>query len=275
MKIDAHQHFWHYTEDQYSWISDAMGVLQRDFLPNDLRQELEQFQLDGCVAVQARQSLEETQWLLALAEQFDFIRGVVGWIDITSDTLTDQLALFSSANKLKGFRHILQDEPEPYFMLQTDFIRGLQTLAQHDYCYDILVFARQLPQACELVHHLPAMRLVLDHIGKPDIQGGQWQSWQLSIAELASHSHVYCKLSGMITEADWAHWKPAHFERYLDHVFECFGPERVMFGSDWPVCQLAGEYSQVYTLIKDYVERKQRDHEAEIFGGNACRFYRL
>ncbi len=275
MNIDAHQHFWHYTADQYSWISDAMGVLQRDFLPTDLRQELEQFQLDGCVAVQARQSLEETQWLLALAEQFDFIRGIVGWINIGSENLADQLALFSGNEKLKGFRHVLQDEPEPYFMLQTQFIRGLKTLAEHDYSYDILVFAGQLPQACELVQHLPAMRLVLDHIGKPDIQGGQWQSWQLSIADLASHPHVYCKLSGMITEADWKHWKPADFERYLNHVFECFGPERVMFGSDWPVCHLAGEYSQVHALIKDYVQRNQHDHQSQIFGGNACKFYRL
>lgn len=275
MHIDAHQHFWRYTPDQYRWISDDMSVLKRDYLPNDLLKELERCQVAGCIAVQARQSLEETQWLLALADQFDFIRGVVGWIDIGSDTLADELKAFSGATKLKGFRHVLQDESEPSFMLRPQFIRGLQILAEHNYSYDILVFSRQLPQVCELVQHLPAMRLVLDHIGKPDLQRGRWRSWQLGIAELASHPHIYCKLSGMITEADWQDWKDSDFERYLDFIFQCFGPERVMFGSDWPVCRLAGEYSQVHALIGDYVGRNHHSHHSQIFGGNACKFYRL
>lgn len=275
MRIDAHHHFWRYSATEYDWISPAMAVIQRDFLPADLRPELASVGIDGTVVVQARQHDDETRWLLNLAADYDFIKAVVGWIDLRADDLAQQLGRYRNTPVLKGFRHVLEGEPEPDFMLQDDFVRGVTTLAEHGYSYDLLVHAGQLPQTVELVRRLPVMRLVVDHLAKPDIKHQSWQRWHEGITELASFEHLYCKVSGMVTEADWHNWTAADFEPYLNHIFRAFGPHRVMFGSDWPVCRVAGEYGQTYQLVADYVRQHYPDHEAAIFGGNAVVFYRL
>lgn len=275
MRIDAHQHFWQYSPEQYGWISDPMTGLRRDFLPDDLAPLLRANDIQGCVAVQARQSLEETRWLLELAAQTPMIKGVVGWIDLCREDLPAQLQQFRNNPHLKGFRHVLQDEPDPDFMLRPEFIRGVEILADQGYSYDILINAGQLPQACELVRRLPAMNLVIDHIAKPDITARQWQGWQEPMLELAGFEHVHCKVSGMVTEADWDRWQTVDMHPYMKHVFDCFGPQRLMFGSDWPVCQVAAPYGSVLELVESFVRQHGPDAEAQVMGGNARDFYRL
>jgi L-fuconolactonase len=275
MRVDAHQHFWHYTEIDYGWIDDRMQVLRRDFLPDDLAPLLQEHGIDVSVAVQARQSDEETRWLLELAGVSQVVGGVVGWIDLRSPELEQMLSKYLGNAWLKGFRHVLQDEPDDAFMLQTDFVSGVATLAAHDFSYDILVFERQLGSVRSLVAELPEMRLVIDHIAKPDILNDSWQSWADHMAALAKHAHLHCKLSGMVTEADWAGWTPATFERYIAHVIDCFGAERIMFGSDWPVCTVAASYSQVVDIVGDIVRQRWPEAQDDIFGATAARFYRL
>lgn len=275
MRIDAHHHFWRYNATEYDWISDDMSVIRRDYLPHDLTTELQSTQFDGSVVVQARQTAEETRWLLELARENHEIKGVVGWIDLLAPDLRDKLDAYKVETKLKGFRHVLEGEPDPDFMLHEDFRLGVETLSEYGYSYDLLIRSSQLPQAGRLVRQLPFMRLVVDHIAKPDIKQQAWREWSEGLSYLASFDHVHCKVSGMVTEADWYHWKPADFEPYLEHVFQVFGPQRVMFGSDWPVCHVAGNYEQVYTLVSDFVRRRYPDYEGAIFGSNAAAFYRL
>lgn len=275
MRVDAHQHFWHYTETDYGWIDDRMRVLRRDFLPDDLAPLLHEHDFDVSVAVQARQLDAETRWLLELAEKSEVVGGVVGWVDLLDEQLEQALSEYSSNSWLKGFRHVLQDEPDDAFMLQPDFVSGVATLAAHDLCYDILVFERQLGSVRSLVAELPEMRLVIDHIAKPEILNDSWQSWADNMAVLAEHAHLHCKLSGMVTEADWQGWTPATFERYIAHVLDCFGADRVMFGSDWPVCTVAASYPQVVNIVKEFVEHRCPDAEDDVFGATAARFYQL
>lgn len=275
MRVDAHHHFWRYNPAEYDWISDEMSVIQKDYLPGHLIEQLQSAQFDGSVVVQARQTAEETRWLLELAREHRVIKGVVGWIDLLAPDLRDMLDEYKTETKLKGFRHVLEGEPDPDFMLQENFCLGVQTLAEYGYSYDLLVRSDQLPQTASLVRQLPPMRLVVDHIAKPDIKRQEWHEWSEGLSYLASFDHVHCKISGMVTEADWYKWKPTDFEPYLEHVFQVFGPERVMFGSDWPVCQVAGNYQQVYTLVSDFVRRRYPTHEVAIFGSNAVAFYGL
>ena len=274
MHVDAHQHFWTYREDDYGWIDDRMRVLRRDFLPADLKPLLQTNGLDACVAVQARQSDEETRWLLELAGQSEIIAGVVGWIGLCSGDLERHLSSYTGNPWLKGFRHVLQDEPDT-FMLQSNFVSGVATLARHNLCYDILVFERQLENVRALMVKLPEMRLVIDHIAKPDILNNSWQSWAGHMAALSKHEHLYCKISGMVTEADWEEWTPATFERYIGHILDCFGSERVMFGSDWPVCTVAASYGQVVDIVVNYVSRHSPGAADDVFGATATRFYGL
>jgi L-fuconolactonase len=275
MRVDAHQHFWQFIEADYGWIDDSMHVLRQDFLPDDLAPLLKAQEIDVSVAVQARQSDEETRWLLELAETTEAVGGVVGWIDLRSEQLDESLSAYAGNPWLKGFRHVLQDEPDDCFMLQPDFIAGVAALAAHGLSYDILVFERQLPNVRALVDALPEMRLVIDHIAKPDILNDSWQAWADHMAALTGHAHLHCKLSGMVTEADWHNWTPAMFERYMGHVIDCFGPERVMFGSDWPVCTVAASYAQVVEVVREFVGRNCSDAEDDIFGNTAARFYGL
>lgn len=276
MRIDAHQHFWCYEPEEYAWIGESDSVLKRDFLPADLAPLTTRNEIHGTVAVQARQSLEETQWLLSLAEQSQLIRGVVGWVDLRNPDLELELKKWNGNSLLKGFRHVLQDEPDPDFMLQQDFIGGLNTLQKLDYSYDLLIFAKQLPQAKRLLQKVPELRVVVDHIAKPDIASGDdFAEWQIGLQEMASFPNTYCKLSGMVTEADAQHWRQIDFYPYIQAVLSAFGPERVMFGSDWPVCLLAAEYHSVVQIVESYIDRYYPGYNSHIFGGNAKTFYQL
>lgn len=276
LKIDSHQHFWQFTEQDYGWIGEEDKVIKRDFLPAQLSELLLENNIDGCVTVQARQSLEETHWLIELAEQNDFIKGVVGWIDLKADDLDTQLAGYQSKPSLKGFRHVLQGEPDPNFMLETNFVRGLNTLAKLGYRYDLLIFAHQLPQALELVKQVPDLNIVVDHIAKPQIASGQgFDKWQSAMLSLGKQQNVYCKVSGMVTEADVKNWQASDFTAYLDTVFTAFGAGRVMFGSDWPVCLLGGTYSDIKQIVVDYVQSNYPDAFDQVFGINAVEFYQL
>ncbi|MFQ5795813.1 MAG: amidohydrolase family protein [Candidatus Bipolaricaulia bacterium] len=275
MKVDAHQHFWHYTPEAYDWIGPDMKILKQDFLPDDLAPLLASAGIEGTVAVQARQTLEETNWLLELADRYPFINGVVGWVDLRNPELRGQLERFCAHPKFRGVRHVVQDELDDRFMLREDFIQGLETLSEFDLAYDILIFPRHLPVAYELVEKFPEQRFVLDHITKPPIKDGKLMPWAADIRRLAAFPNVFCKVSGMVTEADWKAWKPDDFRPYLDVVFEAFGPRRIMFGSDWPVCTLAGTYTDVAQIVSDYVEQFSTEEQANIWGETATRFYRL
>jgi L-fuconolactonase len=273
MKIDAHQHFWSYTPEEYGWIGPDMAILKKDHLPADLSPLLESVGLDGTVAVQARQTLEETEWLLELADRYPFVKGVVGWLDLRSPEMRGQLERFCAHPKFRAVRHVVQDEPDDQFMLREDFIHGLGMLAEFDLTYDILIFARHLPVACELVEKFPDQRFVLDHIAKPSIKDGELTPWDAHIRRLAAFPNVCCKVSGMVTEADWHQWQPSDFRPYLNAVFEAFGPQRVMFGSDWPVCTLAGTYADVVQIVSDYVQRFSEQEQAHVWGETARRSY--
>src|ERR1035438_3624225 len=275
MNIDSHQHFWIYDSVRDAWIDDSMRVLKRDFLPADLATQLDANPIDASIAVQADQSERETQFLLDLAKRTKRIAGVVGWIDLVSPQVDRRLQFFSQFQKLCGFRHVAQSEPDDHFLLRADFVRGIACLHEFDFTYDILVYPRQLPAALELVSKFPRQRFVVDHLAKPEIRAKNIATWADQMGSMARNPNVYCKLSGLVTEADWHHWTPADFEPYLDVVFQAFGADRLMFGSDWPVCLLAASYQQVKEIIEDYVNRKAPSEKANIFGANAIRFYDL
>ena len=275
MHVDAHQHFWIYDQREYGWIDDSMAALRRDFLPADLKPELERNGFQGCVAVQARQTLEETRWLLEMAEQSPFILGVVGWVDLRSPQLRFELESFAGESKLVGIRHIVQSEPDERFLLQPDFLRGIAMLEEFDLAYDILIYTRHLPVAAEFVARFPRQRFVLNHMAKPPIKSGAVDAWARGIRELAAFPNVYCKVSGLVTEADWQEWKPEHLRPYLDVAFECFGPSRLMIGSDWPVCTVAASYARVMDLVKGYLGKYAANDREAVLGGNAAAFWRL
>jgi L-fuconolactonase len=275
MRLDAHQHFWTYTTAEYGWIDDSMAVLRRDFLPQDLKPLLESEGFDGSVAVQARQSLEETLWLLELASHNEIIKGVVGWVDLCSPNLPSQLEQFAGNPKLVGVRHVVQDEPDDEFIVRPDFRRGIARLAEYDLAYDILIFPRQLPAAVKLVREFPEQRFVLDHIAKPLIAESRMAPWCHDIRELARPENVFCKLSGMVTEARWHDWKPEHFRPYLDVVMNAFSPARLMIGSDWPVCTVSASYGRTLGLVRDYIGHLTSSEQASILGRNCARFYAL
>jgi len=273
MLIDAHQHFWIYSPEEYPWIGPHMAPLRRDFLPEDLTSHLMAAGLTHSVAVQARQTSSETRWLLELADAHPAIHGVVGWVDLRSPAVDAQLAEFAAHPKLVGVRHVVQDEPDDRFLLQPDFLRGLKLLPQYGLTYDLLIFPKQLPAAIELVQLLPEQPFVLDHIAKPIIRDATFQPWADQIHELARFPNVCCKVSGMVTEAKWDGWQEADFIPYLNCVFEAFGEDRLMYGSDWPVCLAAAEYAQVVKLVRDYVHIRCPEAKPKIFGENAAAFY--
>lgn len=274
MKIDAHQHFWNYDPIRDSWIDEQMGVLKNDFLPDTLKKEMDQCGIDGCIAIQADQSEEETEFLLDLAVQNPFIKGVVGWVDLQAEDIEERLSVLSQNNLLKGIRHIVQSESD-HFMQKEEFKRGISALSKFNLTYDILIFPKHLGSALELVNEFPEQPFVLDHIAKPQIKAGLFTPWREQIQELAKAANVYCKASGLITEADWLSWHPNHIYPYLDIVFEAFGTNRIMFGSDWPVCMLAGGYEISYELITLYLESFSEQDERKVLGLNAQNFYKL
>jgi L-fuconolactonase len=275
MHIDAHQHFWIYNPHEYDWIDESMGMIRRNFLPEDLEPELQRNNVQGSVAVQARQTLEETRWLLELAQQSPKILGVVGWVDLCSPNVDSQLEEFSKHPKLVGVRHIVQSEPDDRFLLRKDFVRGISLLEEFDLAYDILIYTKHLPVAAEFVERFPKHRFVLDHLAKPPIKTGEIEAWTLGIRRLAAFQNVWCKLSGLVTEAHWQRWKSEDIRPYLDVAFEAFGADRLMIGSDWPVCLVAGSYGRTLDVVNNYVQGIPAHARGAVLGENASRFWRL
>lgn len=274
MRIDAHQHFWIFDPIRDAWIDDTMSVIQRDFLPKDLERLLSANDMDGCVAVQADQSEIETEFLLDLAVKNDFVKGVVGWVDLRKGNVDERLAHYAQNDFFKGVRHIAQGEDDD-FLVRPDVQKGISYLAKHGLTYDILVFARQLPAAIELAKAFPQQKFVLDHIAKPQISKGLDADWQANITTLAKCQNVLCKLSGMVTETSDYVWQKSDFTPFLDFVFACFGVDRVMYGSDWPVCLLAADYRAQLNILQEYISDFSESEQSKIMGLNAASFYDL
>lgn len=274
-KIDAHQHFWKFDPKRDAWITEDMAAIRRDFMPEDLRPVYDAHNVEGCVAVQADQSPAENEFLLELAERHGWIKGVVGWVDLQADDVVEDLERLSTRKKLKGIRHILQGEKQRDFMLRPAFLRGIEHLEKFDLAYDILIYPDQLKFAAEFAGRFPRQRFVLDHIAKPYIRDGKLDPWREDMQRLAAHENVWCKVSGMVTEANWTSWKKDDFTPYLDTVMSLFGPERLMFGSDWPVCLVAATYGEMLEIVVDYFAALSVDQQEKIFKSNAIAFYKL
>jgi L-fuconolactonase len=274
-RIDSHQHFWQYNPAEHVWMTDAMQVLKKDFSPSDLAPLLQEINFDGCIAVQARQSIEETNWLLKLAAENDFIKGVVGWVDLCSPDIHTTLSAYRNEKKLVGVRHVVHDEADDNFMLQPAFQNGIAALEEFNLTYDLLLLPKHLNVAVKLVEKFPEQQFVLDHIAKPFISKKEFSPWKEDIAELAKHLNVYCKLSGMVTEAKWNNWKEDDFKIYLDIVTAAFGTNRIMIGSDWPVCTLSGNYSSTMNIVINYANQFPKQISNAILGGNCIDFYKI
>jgi L-fuconolactonase len=273
MTLDSHQHFWNYELPKHDWIDDDMAAIRRNFDPDDLLSVLNANNVDGCIAVQADQTTVETDFLLDIAANNDFVKGIVGWIDLRADDLPTQLEKYAGQSLLKGFRHIVQGEPDPYFLLQPDFLCGIDTIGKLGYTYDILIFPHQLVASLELVKQFPDYKFVIDHLAKPYAKDSYFTGWAAGISAIAAFSNVSCKLSGLVTEADYQNWTPEALLPYLRHALEAFGPDRCMFGSDWPVCLVAADYGQVIGLVRDLMAGYSEEQQVAVFGGNCSRFY--
>ena len=275
MIIDSHQHFWNYEPEKHLWIDDEMSVIRRDFLSDDLQKVFAENGVDACVAVQADQTTEETSFLISIAENNNFIKGVVGWVNLRSESIEEDLLKYKKYDVVKGFRHVVQGEQDHNFMLRPEFLRGIELLGKYDLCYDILIFPHQLGAALELVKKFPNQKFVIDHIAKPYIKDGFFEGWAVMMREIAKHQNVYCKISGMITEAGYKTWTTEQVHPYMKLVLESFGAGRVMYGSDWPVCLVAGNYSMVKALVTDFISDLSQEQQNAIMGGNAAKFYNL
>ena len=274
-RIDAHHHLWRYTPEEYGWLDEGMEALRRDFLPADLIAAMATAGIDGTVAVQARQTMEETHWLLDLADQTDAIRGVVGWAPIAGEEFPGVMEEFDGRTKLKGLRHVIQGEKDEHYILREDFNSGIRTLQGSGLVYDILIYARHLPDTILFVDEHPEQVFVLDHVAKPLIAGGVLEPWASRMRELGLRENVWCKLSGMVTEADWKAWSPEGLKPYLDVAVEAFGPARLMAGSDWPVCLVASGYAQWFEVLRSYFAGFSEAERALVFGGTAIEVYGL
>ncbi|SDS98512.1 L-fuconolactonase [Mucilaginibacter mallensis] len=274
-RIDSHQHFWKYDPVKYDWIDDSMPGIRRDFLPHDLEPVLKANGFDGCITVQSHQSEQENDFQLANADRYNFIKGVVGWVDLQSPNIEARLAHYKQFKKMKGFRHVLQGEPQRDLMLQPAFLHGISLLKKYNYTYDILIFPDQLKYIAKFVAQFPDQLFVIDHIAKPNIKQAEIVEWEKDIKSVAQFENVFCKVSGMVTEADWQNWKPADFNPYLDVIADNFGRDRIMFGSDWPVCKIAAEYEQVAGIVAAYFSAFSQTEQENIFGANAARFYNI
>jgi L-fuconolactonase len=274
-RVDAHHHLWRYSKEEYGWIGEEMSTLAKNFLPVDLEQQLARTGIHGSVAVQARQTLEETRWLLEIAEKSPVVRGVVGWAPIAAAEFPEELERLLGSKKLKGLRHVIQDEPDDEFILRADFNKGIALLERHSLVYDILIHARHLPAAISFVDRHPEQTFVLDHAGKPNIRAHELEPWRSNLRELARRENVYCKLSGLVTEANWLTWQPADLQPYMDTVLGAFGPKRVMVGSDWPVCLLATTHRHWYSIVQDFIEPLSVCEQELILGGVATKAYSL
>jgi L-fuconolactonase len=275
MQIDSHHHFWGYNPTEYGWIDDSIAVLRRDYLPNDLQREIESVGIEGVISVQARQSLAETRWLCQLGAEHSFVRGVVGWVPLTAPNVKDHLGTLAHCHTLKAVRHVVQDEPDDQFLLRDDFNRGIDALGDFWLAYDILVFERHLPQTIEFVDRHPYQTFVLDHLAKPLARDKAIEPWATNIRRLAQRENVYCKFSGLVTEAEWQGWTEQQLQPYWDIVLEAFGPRRLMFGSDWPVCLLATSYRSWYEICCRFAGALSEDEQTRIFGGTAIEAYKI
>jgi len=275
MIIDSHHHFWKYTKKDFGWISDEMNQIRRDFLPEDLKKTITASGVDGVISVQARQSLEETDWLLNLAGKNEFILGVTGWLPLIDENTEGYIERYASDEKLKAVRHVIQDEEDNYFILRKDFNRGVSLLKKYDLIYEILIFEKHLPQTIDFVDRHPDQLFVLDHIAKPLIKENLISPWRQNITELAKRENVFCKVSGMVTEADFKRWTPEQLRIYFNVVLETFGPERLMFGSDWPVCLVATEYGIWLDTVKGFISELSDNEKEMILGGAAQKVYRV
>ena len=274
MKIDTHQHFWNYNPIRDSWIDNTMEVIKRDFLPHDLEGILKKNNIDGCISVQASQSEDETKFLLDIASKNNFVKGVVGWVDLRSEDVDEKLAFFSENKKLVGIRHILQGEDES-FMLKKDFQNGISKLNKFNLSYDVLIFPKHLKSSIKLVSNFPNQTFIVNHIAKPNIKDGEIDLWRKDIEELAKFNNVFCKISGMVTQADWNNWSIYDFTKYLDVIFKSFGIDRIMYGSDWPVCLVAGEYKEQLKIVTTYISKLKTESQEKILGLNAVKAYQL
>lgn len=276
MRLDGHQHFWKVERGDYHWMGPAVSPLCRDYLPPDLLPSLARHKIDRTILVQAAQTVAETDFLLELAERYDFIGGVVGWLDLDSPDFTSQFDKYRKNPKFIGVRPMLQDLSDDAWVLRPEVLRSLHTIADADFPFEFLTYTRHLPYVLRALEEVPPLRAVIDHISKPEIRNRSLEPWKTLIAQVASHNNVYCKLSGMITEADHEHWTPEDLRPYTDHVLDCFGWDRVIYGSDWPVCTLAGNYDQVVDgLTRALGSRMNAEAEQKLFGSNAVRFYKL
>jgi L-fuconolactonase len=275
LRIDSHQHFWNYDPIKHIWMNDDMGVLKTNYSPTDLEPLLKNCDLDGCVAVQANQAEIENEFLLDLAKKNDFIKGIVGWVDLRAENVEERLQYYQKFPKIKGFRHVIHDESELDFILRPAFMRGVSKLNQFNYTYDILIFSEHLPNTLELVKTFPDQSFVIDHIAKPSIKNGEIDHWRKNLQKVAKYKNVCCKISGMVTEADWKNWKKEDFTKYLDTVVEAFGINRIMYGSDWPVCLLSASYTEQFRIVKGYFSSFSQTEQELIFGENATNFYHL
>jgi len=275
MRIDSHQHFWMYEKQQHAWINDAMHIIQKNFMPADLQPVLKKNNIDGCVLVQVDQTEDENIFQLKNASGYDFIKGVVGWVDLQAMDIGERLQHYQQFKKMKGFRHILQDEKDRALMLRPAFKRGIGLLNAYNFTYDILILPDQLQYTRELVKSFPDQRFVIDHIAKPDIKNKKINDWEKDMRALASYKNVYCKISGMVTEADWHHWNIKDFFPYLDIIVQTFGTKRIMFGSDWPVCLVAASYEQMMAIVQEYFSSFSENEQNDFFANNAIKFYNL
>ena len=275
MRIDSHQHFWSYDSKRHGWMNDAMALLKQDYFPADLAPLLKSADMQGCVAVQADQSEAENRFLMDLAFHDAMIQGVVGWVDFRAANIQERLDFYADSSIMKGFRHVVQDEPDLHFLLGKDFMRGISALEKTRFTYDLLIFEKHLAVTIEFLKHFPNQAFVIDHLAKPNINEQSFRVWEKQIAQVAAFDNVYCKLSGMVTEADWLHWKPSDLHRYMDVIVHHFGTDRIMYGSDWPVCLLAATYQQQYAVVDDYFAAFSAVEKQQIFGLNAMKFYQL
>ena len=275
MVIDSHQHFWKYEPVKHSWIDDDMSVIRRNFSPSDLAKVYQENSIDGCVAVQADQTLEETDFLIDLASINNFIKGIVGWVDLRAENIENVLEKYSTDKIVKGFRHVVQVEADHNFLLRPNFSRGISLLENHNFTYDIFVFPHQLGSVLEFVKKFPHQKFVIDHIAKPYIKDGFFEGWATMMTAIGKHENVSCKMSGMVTEADFNIWTPEQIHPYMDTVLEAFGSKRILFGSDWPVCLVAGNYSKIKKLTTDFISQLSQIEQNSIMGNNAIEFYNL
>jgi L-fuconolactonase len=275
LRIDSHQHFWNFDPEKFDWITEEMSLIKKDFLPGDLKYILQENNFDGCITVQVEQTEEENDFLLKAAQDNEFIKGVVGWIDLQLENIDERLAYYKQFERLKGFRHILQGEKKRDLMLSPDFKRGISLLNKYNFTYDVLIFPDQLVFAKQLVKEFPKQKFVIDHLAKPYIKDGRIEEWKKDMEAIGSFENVYCKISGMVTEADWKNWKAKDFFPYLDVVVKSFGTNRIMYGSDWPVCLVAASYEQVLDIVREYFSSFSKNEQDLFFGGNAVKFYNI